>query len=114
VTQKLSRRARQAAQYRQAQPRRARIRRLSVAAVLTAATGTAFGVYLNRLPAPGPTPASPPEAPPTLAAEVTSSQPGLLSPGPGPGLDPSAGAGTTPTGGSTFPDPAAGGDGQQH
>ncbi len=108
VLQTLSRRARQATQYKKAQARRARIRRLSLAAVLAAATGTAIGVYLNRLPAPGTAPASPAETPNAVVAEVPGSRPGLLIPA----TDPAAGAGTTPTGGDTFPDPAAA-EGQQ-
>ncbi len=109
MLQKLSQRARLAAQYKQAQARRARIRRLSVAGVLAAAIGTAIGVYLNRLPAPGATPPDLLEAPSTVP-EVPSPPPGLLIPS----TDPAAGASTTPTGGSTWPDPAAGPDGQQH
>ncbi len=77
-----------------------------IAEALAAAQDAAVDVVPDPL---GAAPARPAEALNAVATEVSSSQPDLLIVT----TDPAAGASTTPTGGDTFPDPAAA-DGQQH
>ncbi len=81
----------------------------AVAAATTDVIAEALAAAVDVVPDPlGAAPARPAEALNAVVAEVPSSQPDLLIVT----TDPAAGASTTPTGGDTFPDPAAA-DGQQ-